>query len=188
MALLDLKYTHTDFLKHIYPYTKNGIIIDTSVMKVFLDGLIKIKFSKQPDNDFDNLVSFLQIIKADNQWNKFLITPHIFTEICSHLHKDHNKKQNYKEIVCEILPILGEIQEHCDLNKKNIVDCIDLRNPILEIGDISIFLTADGLTANNKKIAVLAKDRGIKNRFESNPYILIMDLDTAIKDLKQARI
>ena len=83
MTILDLKYTHTDYIKNILPFIKNGVFIDTSVMKVFIDGFLKWKFSKKLEESYQNLSDLFEALKLTN-WNKLLITPHILTEICHH--------------------------------------------------------------------------------------------------------
>ena len=54
--LLQINTEHTDFIQHILPYTKNGIFIDTSIMKIFLDGFIQIRFSKKTNEDYEKLI------------------------------------------------------------------------------------------------------------------------------------
>jgi len=185
--LLQINTEHTDFIKHILPYTERGIFIDTSVMKIFLDGFIQIRFSKKTNEDYDKLISLFEHLKVNNLWSKFWITPHLFTEICQHFCQDENrcKRKDFKEIVDTIIPILKEINEEVKINKNDILSLIDKDKPVIEIGDLSIFVAVDNFLEDNKKIAVIAKDRGIKERYENYPNVMIIDYTKTILDLEQ---
>lgn len=183
--ILDLKYEHTDFIKHIIPFIKGGIFIDTSVLKIFLDGYIKIRFSKQKDSSYDDLISLFELLQIKNNFSKLLITPHIFTETCSHLNRDYNKREDYKEIIKEVIPFLSDLSEHPSVKKNDILCCVELKKPIIEVGDISIFLSVDNINNSKQKTAILVKDSHFRERYASNPNILIIDFDKTILDLKQ---
>jgi len=183
--ILDLKYEHTDFIKHILPFIKEGIFIDTSVLKIFLDGYIKIRFSKQKDTSYHNLIDLFHLLKIEKNFGKLLITPHIFTETCSHLNRDYNKREDYKYIIHEIIPFLSDLSEHQSIKKNDILCCVEIKKPIIEVGDISIFLSADNIIKSKQKTAILVKDSHFSERYASNPNILIIDFDKTVLDLKQ---
>ena len=70
-----------DFIKNILPYTRNGICIDTGIMKIFLDGFIDLRFSKKINEDYNDLLSLFEFLQVSNRWENFWITPHLLTEI-----------------------------------------------------------------------------------------------------------
>jgi len=180
---LDLD-TH-DYNRDIVPFIRNGIILDTSIIKIIIDGLISVRLTKKILKElpeYNNLLRFLEIIKVNNEWDKFLITPHILTEVCTHLRKDYCGRQNYKEVVSEVLPLLTDLKERL-VNKDDIVNSIDLKNPIIEIGDISIMLVAESFTNSSEKTAILAKDRGLNKMFEYDKNVLVMDYESVIRNL-----
>ena len=191
MVLLDITDEHPNFIK-ILPYIKNGIVIDTSVMKIYIDGFISSKFSDRYAPEYEQLISlfeFIHIIKKGDgeeyNWNKFLITPHIFTEICSHINKDYRKRYNYNKIIETMVPILKEIKEN-QIDKDKILDYIDIKNPIIEIGDISIFLTIKNYEDSNEKIAVLEKDGRFLEKYgdSNNKKVMVIDFNKTISDMK----
>lgn len=187
--LLEINTEHTNFIKHILPYTRKGIFIDTSVMKIFIDGFIQLRFSNQKNQEYDDLISLFELLKVENKWNKFWITPHLFTEICRHFCQNdkRNKRDDFKEMVKEIIPILKEINEEREITKDSILNLIDKDKPIIEIGDLSIFVAIDTTLDTIKKIAVIAKDEGIKEKYENYPNVMIIDYDRTILDLKQRK-
>lgn len=176
---------HTDYDRHIFPFIKNGIIIDTSVILKIIDGLISIRISKKDINDvptYRNILSFLDIIKVNNRWEKFFITPHILTEVCTHLRNEYSKNKNYKEIVNEVMPILDGMKEKF-VCKDNIIRHIDFKNPIIEIGDISIHITTENCISSIGKIAILADDDGLNKIYEDDDQVMIMNYKSAIWNL-----
>lgn len=187
--LLQINTIHTDYNKHILPYTKNGIFIDTSIMKMFLDGFIKLRFSKVIDEEYQNLISIFDYLKVSNKWSKFWITPHIFTEICRHFcqDKDRNKRENFYKMVEVVIPILKELKEEENISKEKILNLINKDKPIMEIGDLSIFVSVDNLLYNREKIAIIEKDKGIKDRFENYPNVMVIDYFKTVLDLQQRR-
>lgn len=174
-----------DYDKDIMPFIKNGIIIDTSIIKIVIDGLVSTRISKKKLKDipeYKSLLDFLEIIKVSNRWDKFYITPHILTEVCTHLRNDYGKQCNYKEIVGEVFPLLEDMGEQLVI-KKEIIANINFNNPIIEIGDISIMLVAEDFVKSFKKTAILAKDRDLNKKYEFNPNVMIMDYESTILNL-----
>lgn len=174
--ILDLDYVHTDFIEHILPFTTNGIFIDTSVIKILITGFIETEISKRYNNDYDKLLKFFDIIKINNQWHKFLITPHILSEVCGDLHVECSKKygERYKDIVNKFLPVFKEMRER-EVEKDRILNWIDPKKPIIEIGDISIFLATEDFINSSKKVSILAKDWGFNKKYKDNPGVMVMD-------------
>lgn len=160
--------------QHIYPHIKNGIIIDTSVFKIIVDGIVCTRFSKKEYPEFTEVLSFLDYIKMNNKWGKFFITPHILTEVCTHLRNDYSKYKNFSEIVKEIIPIIAEMEDKA-VKKYDILRLIDLKNPVLEIGDISIFVIADDFANRGVKVAILANDRGLNKKYEDSKDVMVLD-------------
>lgn len=163
-----------DYDKDIFPFIKNGIIIDTSVFKIFIDGIVCTRISKKKSSEFEDILLFLDCIKMNNRWEKFFVTPHVLTEICTHLRNDYNKWNNYKEIIKEIFPILTEIEEKT-VTKGEIMRLIDFNNPIVEIGDISIFVIANDFISKHAKIAILANDNELNRKYKYSNDIMLLD-------------
>lgn len=176
---LDISSVH-DYDKDIIPFIKNGIIIDTSVVKIIIDGLVSTRICRKKLEDlpdYEKLLNFFDYIKVNNEWDKFLITPHILTEVCTHLRNDYSRWNNYKRIIEEVLPILKSVEEK-SVAKNDIMNCVDLKNPIIEIGDISIFMVADNFLNTVKRIAILAKDRELNRRYQDSPNVMVMDYES----------
>jgi len=169
-----LNLQEPDYDRDIAPYVRNGIIIDTSVFKIIVDGIIATRFTKKDSPEFKYVISFLELIKANNKWDKFFITPHVLTEVCTHVRHDFNKWTNYKEIVEEIFPMLDSMGEFKP-NKDEILAYIDLKQPLVEIGDISIFAVTDNFVRQSQKTAILAIDEGLNARYLDNKDVLILD-------------
>jgi len=177
--------TNYDYDKDIMPFIKNGIIVDTSILKIIVDGLIQTRITKRKLTgmpEYKNLLDFLDIIKVSNRWDKFYITPHILTEVCTHLRNDYSKQNNYKEIVAEVFPLLKDMGEQI-VAKKDIIGCINLNSPVIEIGDISIMLVADDFVKSFSKTAILAKDRELNKKYEFDKNVMIMDYESTILNL-----
>ncbi len=183
MVILDLEYTHKDYNKDILPFLCNGIFIDTSIMKIFIDGYINNFLSSKKDVQYNNLISLLDFLKINNKWQTFWVTPQIFTEICNHFHCDHNKRGDYPEIVKAILPILKTIEEERNITKNEIIDFINLDKPVIELGDISIFLSVDRLINSSRKVSILVKDKDFNDRYENYPNVLIIDYNKTVLGL-----
>lgn len=179
---LDINNQHSDYNKDIWPFIKNGIIIDTSVLKIIIDGLISARISKKPSSELEGLLFFFDIIKVKDKWDKFYITPQILTEVCTHLRNDYNGHRKFSEIIKEIIPILDVMGEKV-VYKNQLIRSIDYKNPIVELGDISIFIIADDFVDKKEKISILVKDRGINKRYEDNPKVMIMDYASIMTNL-----
>ncbi|MCP6718074.1 MAG: hypothetical protein KJI70_00800 [Patescibacteria group bacterium] len=176
MILTNLSDKNYD--KDIVPYIRNGVLIDTSVIKILIDGLIEIRFKKILNPEYDKLLKFLNRIKIPNRW-KYLITPHVLSETCGHFYVDYNKKKNYKAIVKEVLPILENMEER-NADKKEIINFINPSNPVIEIGDLSIFVATKNAIDVSDKIAILSKDSGFNSKYEYNQDVMIFDYDTIV--------
>lgn len=170
--LLDLRVHEYD--KDIYPYIKKGIILDTSVFKIIADGIVCTRFTKKKSPEFDEIMNFLDILKMNNKWSNFFITPHILTEICRHIQHDYNHWKNYKEILEQIFPMIAAFEEKA-VKKEEILLLIDYKNPIVEVGDISIFVIADDYEDKKKKIAILAEDGRINNKYIQSKNVMVLN-------------
>ena len=171
-----------DYEKDIIPFIKNGIIVDTSVIDIFIDGLIEVRFTKKKLEvlpEYKTLLAFFDLIKITNRFEKFYITPHILTEVCTHFRNKYNKRQDYTAIVEEVLPILKMMQEKM-VTKERIFERIDFTRPVIEIGDISIFVVAEAFLASGKKVALLAKDRNLNKTYENHQDVMVMDYQSII--------
>ena len=180
--ILDASKLINDF-NSVIPFLKNGILIDTSVMYVFIDGHISAQYAKQVIPGHTALLDFFDLIKVSNKWNKFVITPHIFTEVCNHFRKNYRKRYNYKELTEDIIPILGDMKECGGILKSEIIEHIDKKNPVIEVGDISIYIAADKLTEDRNKMAILANDSGYNSRYVDNLDVMVMDYNNIILNL-----
>ena len=171
--------TTTDYDKEIAPFLRNGIILDTSVLWEIIDGLVTTRIGKHTHLQYDMILRFLDRIKVTNQWGRFYITPHILTETAHHLRNAYHRRDDYKKIVEEIMPILKILGEY-NASKNEFIGRIDFTNPIIEAGDISIFVVADEFLKRQEKIAILSNDNGINEKYQDNSRIMIMDYRSAI--------
>ncbi len=171
--------TTTDYDKEIGPFLRNGIILDTSVLWEIIDGLVTTRIGRRPHVQYDMILRFLDRIKLNNQWSRFYITPHILTETAHHLRNNYFRRTDYKRIVEEIMPILKILGEY-NASKNEFIGRIDFTNPVIEAGDISIFVVADDFLKRQEKIAILSNDDGINAKYQDNPRIMIMDYRSAI--------
>ncbi|PWU23847.1 hypothetical protein C5B42_01650 [Candidatus Cerribacteria bacterium 'Amazon FNV 2010 28 9'] len=170
--ILDLRKHKSDYFGQ---FTKNGVIIDTCVLRVLIDGTIQSQFRKKTPNDFNYLLDFLELIKMKNQWSKFFITPHILTETCRYFRDEYKDWANFHELVALIIPILDSMGESNEIKKAEVLNSIDFVKPIIEIGDISICLMANDFVKNNKKIAFLSIDGGLNGKYAADKNVLAMD-------------
>ncbi|MDP3298196.1 MAG: hypothetical protein Q8N09_11540 [Thermodesulfovibrionia bacterium] len=179
MFLADIHRCNYD--KDIAPFIKNGVIIDTSVIKKIIDGLIETKITKRESPELDKILSFLDLIKLSGKWESFFITPHILTEVCRHLRDDYAKPwgNDFYKAVETALPILKAMDEKT-VSKCNFLEQIDKKKPVIEAGDISIFVTTNNFIAKKEKIAILVDDRRIKKIYEYHPHVMIMDYQSVM--------
>lgn len=191
MVLLDLLQEHNEYSK-ILPHMRNGIIIDTSVMRIFLDGFILTHFSGKQEPQYEKLITLfhkLKIITGGTEdkynWSKFIITPHILTEICRHIKEKYKGHNNHNKIIESIIPILKEINEK-DVTKNKILQYVNIKNPIIHIGDISIFLVLEEYSNNSQKIAVLEKDGHFLEAYgdKNSQNVLVIDFDIVTKAIE----
>jgi hypothetical protein len=125
------------------------------------------------------ILRFLDRIKICNQWNQFYITPHILTEVVHRLRNAYRKRDDYKRIVEEIVPMLNIFGEY-NASKDDFIQRVDFANPIIEAGDISIFVVADYFKNSQEKIAILSKDGGINKKYQDDSRIMVMDYRSAV--------
>lgn len=163
-----------DFTRDVSPYLRNGILIDTSVFKEIIDGIVVTRFEKKKSSQLEMITEFLDLIKMTNKWSKFVVTPHILTEICKHFHNDHSHRGDYKTIVEIVIPMLSAMKED-EVKKDRILNYIDFKSPVIEIGDISIFIVADDFVEKKEKVAILSKDDGFSTKYKYNKDVMIMD-------------
>ncbi|TSC67359.1 MAG: Uncharacterized protein CEO19_269 [Parcubacteria group bacterium Gr01-1014_73] len=180
MLLLDLG--RQDYDKEIMPFLRNGIIIDTSIIFKIIQGHILTRVTKKKSEempDYKNILDFFDLIKIQNRWEKFFITPHILTEVCRHFRETYDKWNNYRELVLEIMPILENMKEEVVI-KDDFMKKIDHKNPVIEAGDISIYVTAENFSSKNRKVALLADDSGITDRYINHPQVLVLNYQSVI--------
>lgn len=163
----------------IIPFIRNGIIIDTSVLDILINGMIDSRISNKRSLEFQQILDFLDLMKVNNRWDKFFITPHILTEVCTHFRNKYCKRDDYKKIVGEIMPIIETMQEKV-VRKDSITKLIDFKNPVIEIGDMSIFVTTDDFINSGKQIAILSNDRIMNNKYQYHKKVMIMDYKSVI--------
>ncbi len=164
----------------VAPFLRNGIVIDSCVIFELLDGIVATRFSSKildELSDYQQILMVLEAIKANNNWGRFYVTPHILTETLRHLKDTCRKRLDYKEIVKEVMPIFRDMGEF-SVAKSDFLELIDENNPIIEAGDISIFVTAEDFAERKEKVAILTKDGGIKARYTFEPHVLVMDYKT----------
>ncbi len=114
----------------------------------------------------------MDFIKLNNEWEKFLITPHILTEVLQHFTNDkYYEGRKYQEILNEIMPVLQRMRER-NIEKDKILSYVNYSRPVIEMGDISIFVATDDSSNSNEKIAVLSADRLMIYEFVDNPLVL----------------
>lgn len=186
MVLFDFVHKHKNYIKDVLPYIDNGIIIDTSVLKIFINGFVNVQISKKTSQEYDDLIKFFELIKINNQWAKVMITHHIFTEICIHIRNNYRMNHNYNEIIKNIIPILVNTKEY-NIKKDNILNHIDMKDPIIEIGDISIYLTIKNYEKNGEKICVFEKDGKFLKEYgdETIKNVMVIDYDKVMLDIKE---
>ena len=183
MVILKINYEHQDIEKEVFPFFSNGIFLDTSILKIYFDGLIKVCLRKKQDGEYTSLINILNLLKLDDKWYKFYITPHILTETCRQIYSNYDKDNDYKEIVSLIFPILKDIKEWKEITKEKILSLINLEKPVLKMGDLSLFVSIDQFVNSYKKIAILVKDREVNQRYELHPNVMLIDFQKTSLDL-----
>jgi predicted nucleic-acid-binding protein len=146
-----LDINNDDYDSKIIPFIRNGIIIDTTVFLKIIDGLVCTRISKKESSEFEKILKFLDALKLTEKWDKFFITPHILTEVCTHLHNDYDSR---KDVVSEIMPIIKNMGEH----------------PV----------SKDDFIGRKEKVAFLSNDRRVNEKYKDHPYIMVMDYQSAI--------
>ena len=66
-----LDITNFNYDKDIIPFTRNGIIVDTSIIKIIIEGLVSVRISKQKLKnlpDYKNLLDFLLLQSRQSSW------------------------------------------------------------------------------------------------------------------------
>ncbi len=174
---LDLRQHNYDL--DIIPFIRSGVIIDTSVLDILIEGVIETRINKKKSIEFQGIIDFLDLMKLNNRWENFFITPHILTEACNHFRNNYSKQGNYKIIVEEVMPIIEAMQENV-VKKSDIIKLVDFKSPIIEIGDMSIFVTTDNFTDSGKKIAILSNDRIMNTKYQYNKNVMVMDYKSII--------
>ncbi len=163
----------------IIPFIRNGIIIDTSVLDILIDGIIDSRIGNKKTLEFQRILDFLDLMKVSNRWEKFFITPHILTEVCNHFRGKYSKRDDYKKVVGEVIPIIETMQENV-VRKDSITQLIDFNNPVIEIGDMSIFVTANDFINSGKQVAILSNDRIMNSKYQDHKKVMIMDYQSVI--------
>ena len=166
----------------VIPFIKNGIIIDTSVIDIIVEGLIETRIAKKKLSqcqDYQNLLVFFDLMKLTNKFDRFCITPHILTEVCNHFRNRYSKRQDYAGLIDEVMPLMRDFQEHV-VEKTEVLNRVDLKNPVIEIGDLSIFVAADAIVISGKKIAILSRDRELNRVYASDSKVLVMDFESVV--------
>lgn len=125
-------------------------------------------------SEFEQINSVFDLLHITKNWNKLFVTPHILTEACRHLENTYNKRKDYKRVVGEIFPLLEEMGEH-HVSKLDFCKQINLDKPIIESGDISIFVTADNFISTSRNISIITKDQRIKNKYKDTPHVMVID-------------
>lgn len=174
---------HTNYDQHIRPYLKNGIIIDTCVLKEIIDGIVLSRITKKESQELKNIDFFLQLIKIHKKWDKFFITPHILTEVCQKIRSEYCTWENQEQIIGEIMPIIKNMGEF-QIKKGNFLDIIENnKNVRIEAGDISIFVKTDDFLAKKEKIAILSNDSGVNDKYMGDDRVMVMDYNSVINNL-----
>ena len=67
--------------------------------------------------------------------------------------------------------------------KDDFMKRIDKEKPVIEAGDISIFITTDTFTNRKEKIAILTGDSRLNRKYQDNPSVMVMDYQTVILNM-----
>ncbi|OGF62753.1 hypothetical protein A2662_00100 [Candidatus Giovannonibacteria bacterium RIFCSPHIGHO2_01_FULL_45_33] len=173
-----------DYSSFIFPFLRNGIVLDSTVLYELIDGIIRTRIGGESlDNstDFQQINAVLDLLHLNQNTKKLYVTPHILTETCRYL-QTFNYRKDYQTVVKEIFPLIEGMSEY-PVSKEPFLKQIDQNKPVIEAGDLSIYVTADNFTNDKQKIAVLTKDGGIKNKLKDLPYVLVIDYRTIAYNL-----
>ena len=174
---------HKNYDKDIAPYLRNGILIDTCVVKEIIDGVIARRVSKKQSFELEQIEQFFATLKLNNKWDKFFITPQILTEICKHVRSDYERGWDHKKVIDEIMPIIKAMGEQ-NVSKDGFLKIIeDAGHLALEAGDISIFVATDDFLDRKEKVAILTNDGGINERYEDSDRVMLMDYQAIVRNL-----
>ena len=174
---------HTDYDAHINPYIRNGIIIDACIVREIIDGTISARITKKESPELNKILKFLDIIKCNNKWNKFFITPHVLTEVCQHVREEYKDWQEPEKILNEIMPILKDMGDQ-QVSKGGFLGIIeDKKHLAIEAGDISIFVATNDFLNQKEKIAILSNDGGINHKYEFDNRVMVMDYNSFIQNV-----
>jgi len=174
---------HTDYDAHINPYIRNGVIIDACVIREIIDGIISARITKKASHELSKILKFLDIIKCNNKWDRFFITPHVLTEVCQQVREEYKGWQEPEKIINEIVPILKNMGDR-QISKKGFLEIIeDKKHLAIEAGDISVFVATDDFLNQKKKIAILSNDSGINHKYEFDDRVMIMDYNSFIQNI-----
>lgn len=171
-------YSTQEYDKKIAPFLRNGVIIDTSVILEIMRGVVSTHRNTVDTGwkaEYEKIINLLELIKINNNWKKFFLTPHIMTETCSHINTDYNNDMDFKDIVKQIMSIVEKAQERA-VCKEDFMGCINYQNGmVLESGDLSIYAVADSFVKEKKKVAILTIDDGFSTRYYESPYVMVID-------------
>ncbi|MBU0570378.1 hypothetical protein KKB40_06430, partial [Patescibacteria group bacterium] len=166
--------------EEVSPYIKDGVFIDSGVIYDIIDGYISVRFSKKNTDKFKRINFYLDKIKLNNKWDKFLITPHVLAEVCGYVNRTYDRKEwekQYPKIIELIMPLLKEMVDRPNLRKNKLLSYVNTKHPVVEIGDISIYLATDLMLQAQKKVAMLTKDWDMDKKYEDNRNVLVMHTD-----------
>ena len=168
----------------IAPFLRNGVIIDTSTLWEFIQGLVRTQRRTTDTGwkeEYNKIINLFDRIKLTGKWDRMFLTPHIMTETCSHVNIAYNKRGDFKDIGEQVMSIMDAIDEKVPI-KDDCVACYECgRN--LEPGDLSIYAVADGFIKDKLKVAILTKDSGFVSRYAENPYVMVID-HNLVQDLR----
>ena len=132
--------------------------------------------------NYKKIFTLLTLLKLNKNLAKWIFTPHVVTEICSHINIEYNADSDFERIVNKTASYI-DLATEGQLNKKEFIGSIAYSGGMkLEPGDLSIYAIADRVAAWKEKIAILTKDYGFTNRYYKNDCVLIIDY-TQLSDL-----
>jgi len=167
-------YDFKDYIDDISPYLKHGVLIDTSVLIPFFDGLI-FEYNQHKDDDEKQKIHYvLKWLKLQKNWQPFLVTPHILSEFFKHVKDCYSGYANFNDIVTLIFKDIKKMSD-VQVNKDDILNKVELGRSVMEVGDLSIFCVADSYFVKKEKISILTKDRDFQERYQDIKEILVIN-------------